>query len=109
MKTNSLRNTVLTGAALATLCFIAPSRASALTVDLQIGPQGPPPPIVEHRWAPPYRGAVWIAGHYEWVHGHYVWVAGYYTYPPRPGGRWIAPSYVHHDGAYFYRPGRWVY
>ena len=108
MKTNSLRTTVLAGAALATLCFLAPSRASAITVDLQIGPQAPPPPIVEHRWARPYPDAVWIAGHYEWAHGSYVWVGGYYAYPPHHGAHWVPAEYVHHDGAYFYRPGHWA-
>ncbi len=109
MKKTSLRLAVLAGAALAFLA-LTPSQASAsVSIDFQVGPQGPPPPHFEHRWAPPYRDAVWIPGHYEWVHGHYDWVGGYYAYPPHHGAHWVAPSYVVRGGVYYYRPGRWAY
>ena len=109
MKITSLRSAALACAAFAVLFFSSANRASALSIDLQIGPQGPPPPPVEHPWHRPNRGAVWIAGHYEWKHGRYVWFPGYYSYPPRPGGHWVGPTYVRQGGVYYYHAGHWAY
>jgi len=84
--------------------FAGSTQASAQSFSIQIGT--PPPPMVyEHRWAPPYRGAVWIPGHHEWINGRWVWVGGYYTYPPRRGGYWVPARY---RGGYYY-PGHWAY
>ena len=81
-----------------------PASAGSVNVGISVG--GPPPPVVaEHRWARPYRGAVWIPGQQQWVNGRWVWVPGYYTYPPRPGGYWV-PGRYHHG--YWY-PGYWRY
>jgi hypothetical protein len=88
--------------------FVAPTKASAINLDIQVGPSAPPPPVVEHRWAPPYREAVWIGGHYEWRGGRYVWIGGYYAYPPHRGAHWVPAKYVFRHGTYFYRPGHWV-
>jgi hypothetical protein len=84
--------------------FITPTQASAgVNVGIQVG--GPPPPVVvERRWSPPYRGAVWIPGHQEWNGGRWVWVGGYYSYPPRRGGYWV-PGRYHHG---YYYPGHWA-
>jgi hypothetical protein len=107
MKITPLRTLALGAAAV--LALVAGSTRASAFVDINVGAGGPPPPVVEHRWAPPYRGAVWIGGHYEWRGGQYVWVGGYYDYPPRPGARWIPAHYAHRDGRYFYRPGHWRY
>ncbi len=103
MKITPLRAVAL-GCAAAVLSFAGASRASAgVNVDIQVGGP-PPPPHLEHRWSPPYRGAVWIAGHNEWVNGQWVWVGGYYAYPPHPGATWV-PGHYHHG---YWRPGHWA-
>ncbi len=53
----------------------------------------PPAVKVEVRPAPPYRGAVWVPGHWAWRHGRYVWVKGH----------WVKPRH-----GYVYVPGHWV-
>jgi hypothetical protein len=103
MKITPLRLAVLAFAVISSL-FIGSTQASAQTLRIQIGTP-PPPLVVEHPWAAPYPGAVWIAGHHEWINGHWVWVAGYYTYPPRHGGHWVRAHY--RDGYYY--PGHWAY
>ena len=92
---------LVTGAALS----VSPKRASAAVVNVQIGAPPPVPVVVEHPWARPYRGAVWIAPHYEAINGAWVWVHGYYAYPPRPGARWVPGHYRHG----YWRPGHWAY
>ena len=102
MKITPLRLAVLAFAATA-IVFVGSSQASAATyAGIQVGVP-PPPIVVEHPWARPYRGAVWIAGHHEWVNGAWVWVGGYYAYPPRHGAYWVRASYRH---GYYY-PGHW--
>ncbi len=58
---------------------------------IHVGPQAPPAPREDHRWASPSQNAVWIAGHNEWQSGQYVWVGGYYGYPPHEGNHWVSP------------------
>jgi hypothetical protein len=94
---------------LAVVAFVAllvsSKQASAIDLNIQVGGP-PPPPVVDYRpWAPPYPGAVWIAGHHEWRDGRWVWIGGYYDYPPRRGAHWVPAHY--HDG--YYRPGHWAY
>jgi len=104
MKITSLRLTALAFAALAA-AFIGSNQArAAVSVGIQIGTP-PPPLVVEHPWARPYRTAVWIPGHHEWVKGTWIWVAGYYTYPPRRGAVWVSARYRR---GYYY-PGHWAY
>jgi hypothetical protein len=103
MKITPLRTVALAGAALAVL-LVSSNQASAQSVSVRIGTP-PPPMVVERPWAPPYRGAVWIAGHHEWIRGQWVWVSGYYSYPPRRGGHWVPARY--RNG--YYRPGYWAY
>ena len=93
--------------AAAFMLFITPNQASAgVNIGIGIRVGGPPPaPVVEHRWAPPYRGAIWISGHHEWVNNGWVWVGGYYDYPPRPGAYWVRAGYRH---GYYY-PGHWAW
>jgi hypothetical protein len=103
-----LRALAFAGTVLA-FSMIGSSKASAAAyVDVRIGPSGPPPVIVEHPWARPYRGAVWIPGSYAWRGGRYVWVGGYYAYPPHRGGAWVPARYVRRNGVYYYRPGHWA-
>jgi len=83
MKITPLRLAALAFVAIV-MSFVCPGKASAVAVSIQVGTP-PPPIVVEHPWARPYRGAVWIAGHHEWVNGVWVWVGGYYAYPPRHG------------------------
>ena len=78
------------------------SSAQADSINIRVGTP-PPAPLVEHRWAPPYAGAVWIGGHHEWVDGRWVWIGGYYSYPPRRGGHWIPGHYRHG----YWRAGHW--
>ena len=104
MKITPLRTAVLAGAAFVLLSVSAGQASAAVSVGIQIGTP-PPPMIAERPWAPPYRGAVWIAGHHEWIGGRWVWIGGYYSYPPRRGGYWVPARY--HNG--YYRPGHWAY
>lgn len=94
MKIISLRTTLLAAATFATLAFSSSQASAAVNIGISVGGP-PPPPRVEHRWAAPYRGAVWIPGHNEWIRGRWVWVGGYYTYPPRHGAVWVQPRYYH--------------
>ena len=40
-----------------------------------------PPPKVEVRPARPYRGAVWVPGHWKWRKGRYIWISGHWRRP----------------------------
>jgi hypothetical protein len=101
MKTNSFRIGITVAAALMALVTFAP-RASAVDIGINVGGP-PPPPLVEHRWARPYPGAVWIPGYQDWRGGRWVWVGGYWGYPPHRGAVWIAGHY--RNG--YWRPGHW--
>jgi hypothetical protein len=60
---------------------------------------GPPPPVVEHRGAPPGHGYVWIEGYHRWEGHRYVWVPGRWERPPREHAVWVAHRWEHrHDG-----------
>ncbi len=72
------------------------------------GPEVPPAPREDHRWASPSHNAVWIAGHNEWSNGTYVWVGGYYAYPPHEGSHWVSPKYSHNSNGYVYQSGYWA-
>jgi hypothetical protein len=103
MKITRLRLAMLALVTIVTL-FIGSNQASAQSVSIRIGTPPPPPPQNVYRpWAPPYRDAVWIAGHHEWINGQWVWVGGYYAYPPRRGAVWVSARYRH--GSYY--PGHW--
>ena len=105
MKITSFRLAAVAFVALA-ISFVWAGKASAVDVSVQFGTPPPPPPAVVGRpWARPYRGAVWIAPHYELIHRRWVWVDGYYTYPPRPGGYWVPGRYRHGN----YYPGHWAW
>ena len=102
MKITPLRTVALAGVAGA-LLFAGSNQASAsVGISIQVGTP-PPPLIVEHPWARPYPGAVWIAGHHEWINGRWVWVGGYYAYPPRRGAVWVSGYYRHG----YWHPGYW--
>ena len=94
---------VLFACALFVTLFAGANKASAVSLNIQVGGPPPPPRHDYNRWAPPYRGAVWIAGHNEWRDGRWVWIGGYYDYPPRRGAAWVPGHYRH---GYWY-PGRW--
>ncbi len=77
------------------LLFAGSNHASAqVGVVIRVGTP-PPPRVVEHPWARPYRDAVWIDGHHEWINGRWVWVGGYYAYPPRRGAVWVGGYWRH--------------
>jgi hypothetical protein len=99
------RTALVAAAAFVGLFAGANHASAAVSVGIQVGGPPPPPPAVVYRpWAPPYRGAVWIAGHNEWVDGRWVWVGGYYAYPPYRGAVWIPGRYRHG----YWRPGHWA-
>ena len=102
MKISPLRTLALACAAVTLLSLGTVSASAATYVSVRVG-SPPPPMVVERRWAPPYRNAVWIGGHHEWVRGRWVWVGGYYAYPPRHGAYWVPARY---HGGYYY-PGHW--
>jgi hypothetical protein len=104
MKITPLRLLALTFLSAIMLLSGSNRASAAVAVGIQIGTPPPPPPaVVYHRWAPPYHGAVWVAGHHEWVDGRWIWVDGYYAYPPHRGAVWVAPRYRH---GYYYA-GYW--
>ena len=101
MKITSLRSAILLGVAIVSFAVgVTPAPAQ---VDITVGGPPPPPRADYHRWAPPYRGAVWIGGHNEWINGSWVWVGGYYGYPPRPGAVWVPGHYRNHH----WKPAHW--
>jgi len=67
----------------------------------------PPPPIEEARPAPPFDGAVWLAGYWHWNGLRHVWVAGRYS--PRPAGHeWERHRWDRDDsGRWVFKPGHW--
>src|SRR5882724_4589012 len=101
MKITPLRMVALSAA---TFAFVSVGSSQASAADIRISVGAPPPPVVvEHPWARPYRTAVWIPGHHEWINGRWVWIGGYYTYPPHHHSHWTQDHYSH---GYYY-PGRW--
>ncbi len=105
MKITLLKAMALIAITFASLAVGTTPASAQVGVSIQVGTPPPPPPpgYGYNRWAAPYPGAVWIAGHNEWVNGRWVYVGGYYGYPPRRGAVWVAPRY-HHG---YYYPGYW--
>lgn len=68
--------------------------------------RAPPPPRRERIPRPPYRGAVWVPGHWAWQNRRYVWVSGRYI-RPQPGRHWTAGRWKQNQGNWVYTPGRW--
>ena len=67
------------------------------------------PPAIRHEHRPPSPGAgyVWVGGYWNEDAGHWAWVPGRWDRPEASGSYWIAPRYVHSEGAYIYEPGHW--
>ena len=67
------------------------------------------PPALRHEHRPPSPGPdyVWVAGFWDNGGGHWAWVPGRWDRPATTGVYWIAPRYVHSEGAYIYEPGHW--
>lgn len=68
--------------------------------------RAPPPPRRERIPRPPFRGAVWVPGHWSWKNRRYVWVGGRYL-RPQPGKHWTAGRWHQNGGYWVYVPGRW--
>ncbi|MGH7484266.1 MAG: YXWGXW repeat-containing protein [Vicinamibacterales bacterium] len=69
---------------------------------------GPPAPIVERRVVAPGPGYVWIPGYHVWDGRAYVWRGGRWDRPPRAGGRWVAPRWVHNRrNGWYLVEGHW--
>ena len=76
-------------------------------LDIRITTGRPPSPRYEHRPARPGPDYVWVGGFWGDEAGHWNWVPGRWERPAEPGAYWIAPRYVHSQGAYVYEPGHW--
>jgi len=71
--------------------------------------QEPPPPpahVVVNPPPRPYRGAVWVRGHWRWTGHRYVWVRGHYV-RPRAGHVYVQPRWEHRGNRWVYVEGRW--
>jgi hypothetical protein len=71
---NVMRNLMLSAAALAALAVAPKSEAAVrVAVGVRVGP--PVRVVAPCRVHPPYRGAVWVPGHYDrfgiWIGGHW--------------------------------------
>ncbi|RMI20791.1 MAG: hypothetical protein D6681_02060 [Calditrichaeota bacterium] len=66
----------------------------------------PPPVKVVVRPARPFRGAVWIPGHWAWRHGHWVWVSGRWV-KPRKGYVWVPGHWAKRPRGWVWIPGHW--
>ena len=69
----------------------------------------PPAPRIEVYGAPPYAGAVWIAGYWQRRGGEWVWIPGQWQRPPRPHGVWIPGHWEERPGGWVWFKGRWEY
>ena len=69
-------------------------------------PWAPPPMLVQEVPPAPFHGAVWIGGYWIWQRG-WVWAHGIWSAPPRPGLRWMQPSYEHRLGSVLFVTGYW--
>jgi len=67
----------------------------------------PPPAQVEIRPAPPFRGAVWISGHWNYKHGNWVWVPGHWKSPPWPKAIWVPGHWKKTPRGWKWAPGHW--
>jgi hypothetical protein len=91
-----------------------PASADSFGFAINLGSSGPPacpPPRVEHPWAAPAPGAVWIAGHWTWdqEHGAWVWFPGYYEYPPVPWATYEPEHHYEHHHDHYWVHGHWRY
>jgi WXXGXW repeat (2 copies) len=102
--TNPIRRTAVGISTVVGAALIATSALAQVTV---VVPTAPPPPRVEVMPAPPRGGVVWQPGYYKWSGREHVWVEGRYADPPRPGVRWVAPTWDHRDNGWVYLDGRW--
>jgi hypothetical protein len=75
-----------------------------------VGLVNTPPPAhhpVDMRPGAPFRGAVWVEGHYTYRYGNYVWVPGRYEKPPYENAIWIPGSWKKHHRGWKWEEGRW--
>ncbi|MFQ5708581.1 MAG: YXWGXW repeat-containing protein [bacterium] len=102
---SKLRNLIVLGALSA--LFLIPSLSTAKTrVYIRFGP--PPLKAVRVIKPPrPYRGAVWVSGHWAFRKGRYVWVNGYYV-KARPGHVYVRGHWKKTPRGYYYVPGHWA-
>lgn len=69
-------------------------------------PVVPPPAPIEQHDAPPFPGAVWIAG-WWWYDGiDFLWVAGRWSAAPT-GQTWLPPRWIPETSGARFEPGRW--
>jgi hypothetical protein len=81
--------------------LVAPP-GGAFTVDAR-----PPPIPAETPPAPPFPGAVWMAGFYTWDGHRFMWVKGRYGVG-RPGYFWRPARWIRAGDKYRFEPGRFV-
>ena len=87
--------------------LLALTFAPALALAQGPGRMAPPPPMHEHRDAPPDRDSVWISGYHRWNGNHYEWAPGHYEHAPRPHASWVPHRWVKIHGEWVLQEGHW--
>jgi hypothetical protein len=91
---------------------IPAASASPLLADvsINIGIEGPPPPL-RHEMivgVSPGPDFIWVDGYWDGAPGHYTWVAGRWGRQPNSRSRWNAPHWdKDRDGHYHQTKGEW--
>ena len=85
----------------------APPAASQVWMDIGVR-FGPPAPVYEEVYAPPFAHAVWARGHWMWnIHaGRYVWARGHWM-ASRPAYKWMNGDWHRGPKGWYWNEGRW--
>ena len=85
--------------------FLSASLAAGAQIAVRIGP--PPPHRVEVIPARPHAGWVWQPGFHRWDGARYVWVGGHCAEPPYRGAVWVRGHWRRGPGGYVWVEGHW--
>ncbi len=85
----------------------APSALSQVHVGIGVR-IGPPAPVYEEVYAPPFARAVWIRGYWAWnpYAGRYMWTRGHWV-AGRPAYHWVDGGWYHGPRGWYRSEGRW--
>jgi hypothetical protein len=72
----------------ATVLFFSFVAARAESVTMASAPFVQRPSPHDNRPARPFKGAIWLGGHWDWVDGRSVWVAGRWDRPDNRAHLW---------------------
>jgi hypothetical protein len=86
------------------LVTTAASAQSSERIETTIAPPASPP---ETRPAAPSPAHIWVAGYWRWTGARHHWTAGSWQLPPRASQSWVAPRWLHREGAWLFLPGYW--